>query len=510
MVRHAIADDGSRVIFTIGNHLYSRDMLTKQTTQLDAAEPEATKGEVEEAVYQTASSDGTRVFFSDEQALTKNSTASREKFKPDLYEYDLNTGKLTDLTVSKTSESANTRGVVLGASEDGTTVYFVANGVLGEGKPGNCAFKAHEPAPPNATCNLYVEQYNLGEQAWEAPKLIAVLSNEDLPNWTNNNTNLEFVTSRVSPNGRFLAFMSERSLTGYNNVDVNSGLPDQEVFRYDHSSGQVICASCNPSGARPTGVFDVRQELNEPSGEGLGLVVDRISAWEGHWLAASLPGWTGAEGQNAFYQSRYLSDSGRLFFNAADALVPADVNGKEDVYQYEANGEGTCHSPSGCVSLISSGKSSRESAFLDASASGNDVFFLTAAPLVPADRDTNYDVYDARVCTETSPCVTSSSSTKSVCTEPEACKGASATAPAFATPATVNPSGSGNVPPGTGEVLHTKVEMTRAQKLARALKACKKLKNKKARLSCEKRARKAFGAKKASKRARHSSRKVHR
>jgi hypothetical protein len=409
---------------------------------------------------------------------------------------------------AKTEESAGVRGVMIGASEDGSVVYFVANGVLGEGaEPGECINTFHvEAAPAGATCNLYVEQYNSESQTWGPPKFIAVLSNEDLPNWVNNNHNLEYVTSRVSPNGRFLAFMSQRSLTGYDNRDVKSGVRDEEVFRYDNLAGAVVCASCNPTGARPSGVFDPIGKNNEPSGEGLGLTVDRIGAWEGHWLAGSLPGWTGAEGENAIYQSRYLSDSGRLFFNSADSLVPADGNGKEDVYQYESNLEGTCQSEHGCVSLISSGRSSRESAFLDASESGNDVFFLTAAPLVPADRDPLFDVYDARVCSAESPCVVTSSTEKHPCTASDSCKGPGGSAPAFGTPATLNPSGSGNMSPGTGEVLHSKVELTRAQKLARALKACKKQKRKKARVACERRARKAFGAKKASHRARRTAR----
>ncbi len=72
------------------------------------------------------------------------------------------------------------------------------------------------------------------------------------------------------------------------------------------------------------------------------------------------------------YQSRVLSDEGRMFFDSADALVPQDTNGKEDVYEYEprvASAE-LCACRSGCVSLISSGTSGEESAFLDASESG--------------------------------------------------------------------------------------------------------------------------------------------
>jgi len=52
-------------------------------------------------------------------------------------------------------------------------------------------------------------------------------------------------------------------------------------------------------------------------------------------LAASLPGWTRITASKALYQSRYLSNSGRLFFNAADSLAPVDSNGTEDVYEYE-------------------------------------------------------------------------------------------------------------------------------------------------------------------------------
>ena len=85
-------------------------------------------------------------------------------------------------------------------------------------------------------------------------------------------------------------------------------------------------------------------------------------------------------GAEELYQSRYLSDSGRLFFNSGDALVPQDVNGTWDVYEYEPEGVGSCGpaaasgsvvyrperetasgvvEPAGCVGLISSGRIGR-------------------------------------------------------------------------------------------------------------------------------------------------------
>ena len=55
----------------------------------------------------------------------------------------------------------------------------------------------------------------------------------------------------------------------------------------------------------------------------------------------------------------------------------------ENVYEYEPAGVGSCESPTGgCVALLSSGSSPNESAFLEATPSGDDVFFLTAAQLV--------------------------------------------------------------------------------------------------------------------------------
>src|SRR5262249_14159640 len=148
------------------------------------------------------------------------------------------------------------------------------------------------------------------------------------------------------------------------------------------------------------------------AGEGEGLMVDRPRLWEHRWLAGSIPGWTRYGELNANHQSRYLSNAGRLLFNSSDALVPQveartreeNVEGKtlkvgvENVYEYEPNGLGSCQQAGGCVGLISSGTSEHESAFLDASESGNDVFFLTAAQLVAQETENGDDIYDARSC----------------------------------------------------------------------------------------------------------------
>jgi hypothetical protein len=87
----------------------------------------------------------------------------------------------------------------------------------------------------------------------------------------------------------------------------------------------------------------------------------------------------------------------------------SDTNLDSDVYQWEAQGTGSCARPGGCISLISSGLANRAS-FVDASLDGADAFFLTDRSLVGVDPG-SVDLYDARVGGgfpepgEPSPCV---------------------------------------------------------------------------------------------------------
>ena len=485
-VRHAISNDGARVFWSAEQHLFMRDTVKRETVQIDANQGGPPPGpEQHEAQFQMASNDGSRVFFTDAERLTEDSTAkSQFPPEPDLYEYDIASGKLTDLTVDHNSgESAEVQGVVPGGDEAGTRAYAVARGVLSASENA-----AGEKAASGAN-NLYVLHAN--GTGWEEPRFIAQLSSEDKPDWDGNGVSGDLVglTSRVSPSGRYLAFMSSSRLTGYDNTDAHSGHPDEEVFLYDAASGLTRCASCNPTGARPAGAFDSGAEFP-------GLLVDRPNLWTGQWLAANIPGWTPVDLSHAFYQSRYLSDSGRLFFNSADALAPHDINGVEDVYEYEPNGQGSCHNENGCVALMSSGASSEESAFLDASATGNDVFFLTAARLTSQEADGSLNVYDARACTIESPCLSPPGAPSLPCAG-ESCKAAPSMQRTSESPPTATFSGAGDLVAAPSKPAAKPAPLTRAQRLAKALKACRKIKNKKQRAACKSRAKKRYGVHKA-------------
>ncbi len=448
--RHVVSNDGDRVIWENpceGEHLYMREIASGRTVQLDA--PSGGPGGGLPAVFQDASGDGSRVFFSDGSRLTAESRASGGA--PDLYVYEANAdtnaqpGVLRDITIAANgSESADVLGAIAGVSADGSVAYVVAGGMLSE------AANQYGETAQDGQPNLYrLERHEGagGAVSWTAT-FIATLSRDDEPDWS---PHLTTMTAGVSANGRWIAFMSDRSLTGYDNRDAISGQPDEQVFLYDSASKRLVCASCDPSGARPHG----RQRALG----GLGPLIDREEIWSGRWLAGLIPAWDTMELGRGVYRPRYLSDSGRLFFDSLDGLVPQDINGTADVYEYEPAGVGSCtagsetYSPSqgGCVSLVSSGASSEESVFLDASESGDDVFFLTAAKLAPQDADDAYDVYDAHVCGVGWECPPSPPPPSSPCESAGACQGAGSPPPVPASAASAVFKGAGNLPTAKGK-----------------------------------------------------------
>jgi hypothetical protein len=503
---NAVSSDGTRIVWTIVEqephlgHLYMRDSASAETVQLDAAQGEGVHepAGLGTARFQTASSDGSRVFFTDRQKLTPDSTAEPASNEPDLYECEMVIRdaklacNLTDLSVDPIAGGhANVLGSVFGTSEDGASTYFVSRGALANNANGN-----QEHAIEGGD-NLYEAHYD--GHTWTTT-FIATLSSEDSPEWEANAiANTAYVTARVSPNGRYLAFMSAAPLTGYENLDANSGMRDEEVYLYDSQTASLRCVSCNPSGARPEGVLDT-----EGVGEGLGLLVDRRKVWFGHYLAGNIPGWTAENLTSALYQSRYLSNSGRLYFNSPDDLVRAAENHKEDVYEYEPSAVGNCVSTTGgCVSLISSGSSRKESAFIEATPDGSNVFFVTAEQLLPQDTDTAYDIYDARECTEASPCLSPPAKSPTPCTNAETCTPAplSQVAPigpsgsaSFSGPANMTTAPSPAAKHETKGVKSRSKPLTRAQKLTRALRSCRKryAHSKKRRSACERNAVKRY------------------
>ena len=477
--RHAVSEDGSRVVWgtateepeTQPSQLFSRDMLTKETTQVDAGPEGSGSG-----VFQAASSDGTRVFFTDETPLTEGAEGGS------LYMFDVPTRRLTDLGPVGIRHAETPSNVprlgdeVLGADEAGTAVYVTSETVLT-----GAANAGGEVAVPGGGNIFLSREAPVGGGSWSV-SFIATLSSSDEAGYNPHSEapepkHLASLPVRVSANGEYFAFMTDRSLrfmtahglAQYDNRDANSGVPDEEVFLYSAASGGLVCASCDPTGARPVGELDVgaevypglpmdpnetwgpnRAEVEETENEGKGL--------RGHWLAAMLPPWNEAlhigeavslHFELPLYASRVLSGSGRLFFDSADGLVAQDTNHAEDVYEFEPGGVGGCPGSvggSGCVALISSGQGAGPSVFVDASVSGDDVFFTTEQPLVAADVDGAADMYDAHVCSGGVPCLAASAAASPPCDSTDSCRAAQAIQPGvFGASASAAFSGAGNL-----------------------------------------------------------------
>jgi hypothetical protein len=402
---HVISTDGSRAFWTAQKvvnggteeqvYMHEATPAGARTVQVSASQKSngAGPGGTDpngplSAFYATASANGNDVFFTSCEQLTNDSTAGppggeatvsncdiNRKPDPgmDLYRYEASTGKLTDLSADPVPGQKAEVVSVLGTSEDGSSVYFVAHGALVEGAPSGSGENIY---------NIYL---------WHdgAVSLVTTIHKSEAANVLfGREATTDGDDARVSPDGRYLAFVSAEALTGYDTNPIQAGACEvttfspelslsnytghcTEVYEYDADAGRLTCASCRPGGLPPVG------NSFAP------LAVHAVSMPEG-W-------------QSGTDQQRFLLDDGRLFFDSNDVLLPQASNGRVNVYEYEPGRAGSCQREGGCVSLISSGSSNEDSFFIDAGVNGSDVFLATGQQLATQDGDEAVDMYDARV-----------------------------------------------------------------------------------------------------------------
>jgi hypothetical protein len=394
--RHAVSSTGARVFFEAGGSLYVRENGIS-TTQLDhSVVSGAHPGRGGGGEFMVASETGSVAFFLDDASaeLTADTVAGSGA---NLYEYNVETHALTDVTPVAGAEVLG----VAGAGEDASYVYFLARGRLASGaQPGQANMYVLHDGTLRFVAALNGESDACDWAAKGCPGIV--------PGESDTGT-----TARISANGLFAGFMSTSSLTGYDNRNAQTGRPEDEVFLYEAATGGLVCASCDPSGRRPTAPGIIHYPSKPYNDADL----------------------------NNRYPQRNVSDNGQVFFESADALLPRDANGKRNVFEYAGRQ----------LYSLSSGVSDEDSYFLDASADGSDVFFATAESLVGRDTNGVYDIYDARVGGGFPEALAGASAQPCAADEErdEACRGTVPLAPAFAAPGSTAAVADGNQAPVT-------------------------------------------------------------
>jgi hypothetical protein len=374
----AVSADGSKIFFSS-----EAGPCTEEHTQLymhdvdgetvDVSEPQGVSVPLparSAVLYDGASTDGSKVFFTTATALTPEAGAG---FR--LYEYNSEApaGHQLKLIASNVNGSEGPFNPYVVVSEDGSAVYYHgASTIRNQG------------------------QMILVSGIWRYETTTGMTSLVAVPT----PPTFESEPAYATPDGQFYLFPSGNGgeppveVLGPHGLEPElRGAGHDELYRYDAADGSVTCVSCGE------GVAPAKGTTLEPR--------DAEISFSG----AAYP-----------REALAMTDDGqRVFFNTSARLVPQDTNEdstkeeKEgilasagplgvaaDVYEWEADGTEeapgvVCEQVHGCTHLISAGEAVGPERFLGASANGENVFFTSAAQLVPQATPEFTNIYDARV-----------------------------------------------------------------------------------------------------------------
>jgi hypothetical protein len=381
------------------------------------------------ASYAGMATDGSRVYFTTTQQLVNGDTDQSN----DLYDCEILPGAPAPVGLANSCSSlTEVSGNASGANVEGVVRISEDGSRVYFVAKGVLAANlgTNDAAPVAGDENLYVWQKDAAHPAGQATFVTKLESG--------------IGQAQTTTDGRYLVFTTASRLLPSDTDEA------ADVYRYDADTHGLLRLSTDSSG---TGG-------DEPGAD----------------VRLANPG-TPTLGTPVRLKSAITSDAATVVFGTAEQLSPADTNNGPDVYAWH----------DGQVSLISPGGAYGASA-LGITASGRDIFFETGQPLTAGDSGTEGDVYDARVdggFPVAAPATCSG----------EACQGSTTPQPqppSASASAAFNGPGSplaAEAPPASQP--KPKLQ-TAAQKLAKALKACKAKHNKKKRKACEKRARNTY------------------
>jgi hypothetical protein len=373
---HVISDDGGRLFFT-ADTTQSTDLLFVRedgaATRIVSASERPGDPPVApptNAVFWAAKrTDGSVAFFTSTRPLSADAVMAPGQAM--LYRWDATAPegqRLSAISVDPLGEPGLLGPAAI--SDDAMSVYFVARGELAPG--------ATRGAP-----NLYLWRQGEGVRYVVTldPAGASTLGGVDSPLWLRTWQDIGGRGARVSADGERLLFASYAQLDPAYDTTEDSpedcGDPEvagercRQIYLYDASNERVSCLTCVA-----------------------GVPVDGDANLFGNSDDRRPPDRNGRPVEAPLGLPRNLvADGRRAFFETARPLVTADQNSAIDVYEWEdddLDGEGE-------LRLISSGRGATDSKFLDASASGRDVFFTSRDRLVGMDTDNQVDLYDARI-----------------------------------------------------------------------------------------------------------------
>ncbi|HKH64029.1 MAG TPA: hypothetical protein VKA35_01045 [Solirubrobacterales bacterium] len=346
---NVVSEDGTRVFFSaerqIGANpeevgktgIFVREdgTTTRDLSQSETAIPDTG------ASYQYATPDGSRVFFIANAGLTVESSPEGT----DLYEYNLESDDLTDLSVDPGNGGAQV-GRFIGSSTDGSHVYFGARGQLipGKGKTLVENQQAH-------TYSIYGAENGV-------VSYVGVLSADLLP---------QRESFQVSPDGRYILFESDANVTGY----VSGGVQEAYLYDAEAKTEGTVCVSC-----RQDGKASVSPRNNRP----LGFI----------------------DFYNPFHpKMRLVEHDGQplVFFTSIDRLASGSRAGDTNLYEW-AHGQVLHIATEPPIPHYPEEEGSRQHEyirFVGASADGTDLYFTTSGSLTWENQGGRQSVYDARI-----------------------------------------------------------------------------------------------------------------
>jgi hypothetical protein len=550
---NAVSASGEVVVFTAAqcggnppvNELYARINGEATVSLSEPLLPGGTAGECsasepchdaepKAALFEGASENGQLIYFLSEQPLVDGASAEGMK----LYEERLNPKTATvERVVDVSNEGAaglnpEVQGVVR-VSEEHERVYFVAGGKL-TGADHVAGREPEETEPVQGADNLYVYEPDPAHSGAYRTVFVATLldSSEEARLEVEETSEqegikeqakraLEFEQSEIVRRLEQGEIEFARALELFKEAEERKTQFEAHAIGSRGPSGTVsedrrvwALRDLRPAQATPDGGFlvflssarltpqdsSVAPQLFEYSADGESLTRVSIGASgpssgnvDAYRDAPQIPAppFNTVDLPTAAQTGLAITaDGSRIFFTSASSFVPQAKEDATNVYEYRE----------GHVDLVSGGADASLTqqaptvSLVGADPSGQNVFFFAASPLVPQQGDTQEALYDAR----------EAGGFPAPALEPgclgEECRGATGTTPQLQLPGSTSQPGGGNLPPSAEAKPPAKPKpklLTRAQELAKALKACMSKRNKQKRASCEASARKAFVTKSA-------------